>query len=101
MEQLAINNDDTNIGEYQLFSDVDFASLLDEIPFSTGMLYHSQLCHTSSTFIDLQVEKNKDLDEMFASLFFDGNAHEHSSITDEYYSSEFQQVLQGELYEYF
>ncbi len=96
MEQSVIINND----EYQLFSGGDFASDFDEILFSNGMLYHNQLCHTPSTSIGLQME-NEDSDEIFASLFPNDNVSEHSVITDEYFPSEFEDILSGELYEYF
>jgi hypothetical protein len=72
MEQSVIINND----EYQLFSGGDFASDFDEILFSNG----------------LQME-NEDSDEIFASLFPNDNVSEHSVITDEYFPSEFEDIL--------
>jgi hypothetical protein len=96
MEQSVIINND----EYQLFSGADFASDLDDILFSTGMLYHNQLCHTPSNSIGLQMG-NEDSDKIFESLFSNDNVSEHSVIANEYFPSEFEHIFSGELYEYF
>jgi hypothetical protein len=67
---------------------------MDQITFSTGMLYHSQSYHISSISIDLQMEDTS-TDEIFPLLLPNGNDHEHVAIAEALYPLEFEDFMLG------